>query len=139
MPGGRPRKKLKDYNLRPDWKEVVFSMSAEGCSDVEIRAALVWDKKTKTFNHNAWDKLQEIDEEFSTTINKAKNLCQSWWEEQGRTGVWSKEFQTALWFINMKNRFGWTDNREQKVSIEDAEKHFKAIADAISKSDTDPS
>ena len=134
---GRPVKQLKDYGLRDDWKDVVFEMSAIGCSDVEIRTALVWDGKS--FNHNAWDKLQEIDEEFLTTINKAKHLCQTWWERQGRTGVRDKTFQTALWFINMKNRFGWTDNREAKVSIEDAEKHFKTIADAITKSDTNSS
>ena len=135
----RPRKQLKDYGLQDDWQDVVLRMSAEGCSAIEIRAALVWNAKEKSFNHNAWDRLQEIDDEFLTAIKKAQVLCQAWWEKQGRKGLrHSKQtiFETALWFINMKNRFGWRDKHDVGFDLENADQHFKEIADAIGKSDT---
>ena len=111
---GQPKKVLADY-LTGNWQQTVFEMSAEGCSDVEIRAAFCWDGKS--FNHSAWDALLERDEEFLATIKKAKVLCQAWWENQGRTGIRGKDFQTGLWTMNMKNRFGWKDKIEQDLNI----------------------
>jgi hypothetical protein len=133
-PGGRPPKRKEDC-LPTNWKEIIYDLSAQGCSDVEIRAKLCL--AGGKFSLTVWNALKERDQEFCEVIRNALILCQAWWEEQGRVNLGVKGFQTALWFINMKNRFGWTDNREQRVSIEDADKHFKTIADAISKSDTD--
>lgn len=46
---------------------------------------------------------------------------------------------TAACMIWLKNRAGWKDSRENDSGIgENAEGYFKAIADAISKSDTNP-
>ena len=45
---------------------------------------------------------------------------------------------TAACMIWLKNRAGWRDSRDTDGIIDNAEEHFKTIADAISKSDTDP-
>ena len=130
---GRPRKTVE--NCLPDnWKEVILARSAEGCSDVEIRAELCL--LGGSFSHQTWYALEEREEEFFETIKKGKVLCQAWWEKQGRIALNDKVFQTGLWYANMKNRFMWRDNHDQNITFENAEEHFKVIADVIAKRDT---
>lgn len=110
--GGRPPVTLE--NLPKDWKEKVLLMSAQGMSAVEIRASMCLTGRGKTlkFHQNTWDALQTRDEEFLLTIKIGKDLCQAWWEAQGRKSLKAKNFQTGLWYANMKNRFGWKDKHE---------------------------
>ena len=57
--------------------------------------------------------------EFLTTIKKCKILCENWWEAQGRVHLVKEkggaEFNHVLWYMNMKNRFGWADKTEAKT------------------------
>ena len=42
-----------------------------------------------------------------------------WWEKEGKDGMWSgKQFNPAVWYMNMKNRHGWRDKLE--VSSDDS-------------------
>jgi hypothetical protein len=107
---GRPVKLLKDFDLPDNWKDIIFEMSAKGCSEVEIRARFCWDGVK--FCHATWDKLKERDLEFLATIQKAKVLCQAWWEKVARVSLHDPDFQTGNWYANMKNRFGWRDKQE---------------------------
>ena len=108
--GGRPPKTLKDFNLPDNWKEIIYEMSAEGCSDVEIRAYFLM--KGGKFSQPTWDALKEREAEFLLTIQQAKILCQAWWEKVSRVSLHDKDFQTGNWYANMKNRFGWCDKQE---------------------------
>lgn len=47
--------------------------------------------------------------DFSDALKTGILHAQAWWERQGRESLHLKEFQTGLWFANMKNRFGWAD------------------------------
>ena len=117
---GRPLKTISDY-LPEGWQQTIFELSAQGCSDVEIRAHFVWNGLTKTFNHSAWDVLLEREDEFLATINKAKCLCQAWWEKVARESITHKAgltFETGAWYANMKNRFGWRDKHDHEHSGE---------------------
>ena len=129
-PVGRPRKTLSDY-LPEGWQQTIFEMSAQGCSDVEIRAAFCWDGKS--FNHNAWDGMMEREAEFLTTIKKAKVLCQAWWEKVSREGLHDPNFQTGNWYANMKNRFGWKDKVDIEHGVSDKllEKYKEATNDEL--------
>jgi len=102
MPAGRPKKTLDD--LPKDWKEKTLALAAEGGSDVEIRVQCM-----DCIAHETWTRLLEEEPEFFETIKKAEALCHDWWKKQGRINLKDKEFSTSLWFINMKNRFGWKD------------------------------
>ena len=109
---GRPQRKVKD-TLPHDWQDQILRMSAQGMSDVEIRARLCTGGNLKgVFRHDLWDAFISRDEEFSTTIKKGKTLCQAWWEATAREGLHKKYFQTGCWTMNMKNRFGWRDRTE---------------------------
>ncbi len=115
MPAGRKPTKKEDC-LPKDWENQILEMSAEGMSDVEIRARLCLGGSFKgKFNHKIWDALQVRDSEFRATIQKGKLLCQAWWEAKGRDHLFhGKEniFETGAWYANMKNRFGWRDKTE---------------------------
>lgn len=131
---GQP--KLKPESVLPDnWENIILEMSNQGCSDVEIRAHLCM--LNGKFNHGTWYALKDREIEFFETVEKGKVLSQAWWERKGRENVThspSVTFETGLWSINMKNRFGWRDNPE--VSLHLGEETFRQIADALAQSDT---
>jgi len=85
----------------------VIELMREGCSLCEISADLDISRDTVT----EWRKSNE---EFSAALKRGELLSQSWWEKEGRENLKNKDFATALWFINMKNRFpsDWRDKQE---------------------------
>ena len=56
--------------------------------------------------------------DFLEAVKTGTSLSQGWWEGQGRQGLANKEFNPALWFMNMKNRFhrDWKDKRDLEMS-----------------------
>jgi len=122
MPAGRPKKTLED--LPKNWKEKTIELASEGCSDVEIRVEL------NCISDDLWQRLIKENEEFSLTVKKAHSLCQAWWEKQGRVNLKTKDFQTGLWYANMKNRFGWRDKNETEHSVDS---ELKDLLLAVSK------
>jgi len=80
------------------------------------------DEKEDTFSIVAPENksLKNNNEEFIETLEKAKLLCEAWWEKKGRENLFhskSDVFETACWFINMKNRFKWTDKTEVLANV----------------------
>lgn len=104
--GGRPPKTTED--LPANWREIVLGMSVEGKSDVQIRAALCGT------SINLWQALKKRDQEFGSILEQGKVLCESWWQNQAHDNLKSRSFNCVLWYMNMKNRFGWKDKSEMK-------------------------
>lgn len=107
MKTGRPQKTLKD--LPRNWEKLVLSHMAEGASKKEIIAEL-------GIGSQLFYDLAEREEEFSNTIKKGTELSEAWWEKQGRTNLHNKSFNSTLWYMNMKNRFGWSDKVNNDVT-----------------------
>mgnify|MGYP006440109623 CR=1 FL=1 len=110
MPGARPKIQISD--LPYGWAVKTLELYKEGASDVEIRAN-VFDGMSQ----DLWERLIAEEEEFSITIKKGRTLSQGWWMKTGREGTkYNKdsytEISTSMWFINMKNRFGWADKQQ---------------------------
>lgn len=115
---GRPKKTLDD--LPKDWEKRILDLKSEGGSDVECRAAL-------DISKDLWYRFIDDIPKFSETIKKGDELCETWWLKVGREGV----FQTSggggvhtnlnptLWYMNMKNRFGWRDKQEVELSVKE--------------------
>ena len=98
-PLGRPTK------YRPEMCERVIELMKDGCSLVEVAADLGVDR----------DSLYEwrrVYPDFSDTIKRGVALSNSWWERNGRVNLENKDFSATLWYMNMKNRFGWKDKTE---------------------------
>lgn len=124
-PGGRPTKYL------PEMCAKVIELMREGRSKTEVAAELgiCWD----TLNH--W---QENNPEFSAAIKAGQRLSEAWWEKIARENlIYSPrgtQLNATLWYMNMKNRFGWRDKQEVEHSG-NAEKpielnlNFKSMTD----------
>lgn len=113
----------KATKLPPDWRDLVIQLASEGCSDVEIEAHFMKFSGLKAANVDAMCRaLKENDEEFKTTLKKAHILCEAWWVGQVREHKYHPKdmtFETAAWFIMMKNKFGWRDKTELEHTVPD--------------------
>ena len=102
MSAGRPLKTINDFPK--DWEERIIELSNEGASITEIACYLEISK-------NTLKALTDRDEIFLTAIKKCKQLCETWWEKKGRKNMENKDFNSTLWYMNMRNRFGWADKQ----------------------------
>lgn len=105
---GRPKITIND--LPKDWQENAIELGKVGASDVEIRMEALGE-----ICHETWTRLLNEDQIFSETIKKAHDYCKLWWEREGRIALRDKEFSPTLWYMNMKNRFGWRDKTENET------------------------
>jgi hypothetical protein len=121
MNNGRPK---EDLSCLPDeWYKDVLNLYKEGASDVEVKA-LIYEWKG-SFSNDLWDRWMKEEPQFSETIKAGKFLSESWWNKKGRTNLENKEFSFTGWYMNMKNRFKWTDRQE--TTIEGGEKPIQTI------------
>ena len=104
--------------LPQDWEEVILSMYAEGAGDVEVMKQ-IWEW-TGSFSYKLWERWIKEEDRFKEVIDMGGILSKAWWERNGRKNIDNKGFNSVLWYMNMKNRFGWADTQsiEHKGSIE---------------------
>lgn len=101
---GRPKSNL---DLPDGWQTKILSLYREGASNIEIKAQIhEW---RGSFSNDLWERWCKEEEEFSQVINVGKMLSEAWWSKSGRTNLVNKEFNYTGWYMNMKNRFGWSD------------------------------
>jgi hypothetical protein len=106
---GAPKKKL---DIMPErWQDIIMELYTEGGSDKEVKKLIhSW---LGTFSNDLWDRWLREESDFSETIKKGRLFSEAWWEKKGRINLDSSTFNATLWYMNMKNRFGWAD--AQKV------------------------
>jgi len=106
---GRPKKTIEI--LPKNWQTAIIDLYEVGASDVEIRAYLA--KECDTFSIDLWNRFIDEEPEFSKTIKRGREFSNAWWEKQGRENLKDKSFNPTLWYMNMRNRFGWRDNENK--------------------------
>ncbi len=116
MPAGRPTKYKKEFC------DTVLELMREGKSIVNCCAEL--DISRETFY--SW---MEKHKEFHDTVKRGMELSEHWWQEKARENLDSNQFNSTLWYMNMKNRFKWTDKQEVE--------HSGGVSINITKSDAD--
>ncbi len=118
-PVGRP-KENPDDSLPKDWDKTILSLYEVGASDVEIKRWIY--RQRGSFSNDLWERWNREHQKFSDTIKTGHMLAHAWWLECGRLNVMSVDapgsakINTGLWYINMKNRFGWADKVDNKIS-----------------------
>lgn len=107
---GRPSK----YD--PKMLPIVEKMMSEGASKVEVCAELGISYETLT----EWCDLQGayFNRDFSESIKRGERLSEAWWEKHGRSQLENPKFNATLWYMNMKNRFGWRDRQEVDAKVD---------------------
>lgn len=87
-----------------------MELGKNGKSIVQIAAAL-------GFSRRAIYDWTERYPEFKEAMDWARQLAQAWWEDQGQTGIWSKEFNANAYSLQIRNRFPdeWRDKQDHAV------------------------
>ena len=111
--GGRPTK------YKPEYCEEIVEYMRDGKSLAEFAAYIDVDHDTI----NNWAKKYS---EFFGAKKRAIKLSEAWWTAQGREALRDREFNHVLWYMNMKNRFGWRDKQEIEM---DTSVHIHIDAD----------
>lgn len=99
MAGGRPTK------YKPEMCQIAINEMADGASKCEVAGVLGVTESTIY----EWVKDHK---EFSEAIKEGEQLSAAWWQAKGRKNLENKDFSATLWYMNMKNRFGWKDKHD---------------------------
>lgn len=103
MPGGRPT------IYRPELCEEVIPLLKQGMSIEEIGLEL-------DVGYSTIYKWMDLYPEFREAIKKGREFSHGWWLKAGRENLAGKDFNSGLWFMNMKNRFGWRNEQKEDVN-----------------------
>ena len=110
-PVGRPRKTLNDLPI--GWQTKLREMGQEGMLDID---AIVYLGIAKATFYEMLDEYAE----FLDAVQEMRNLSQTWWASIPRKSFKdgkSKEINSNLWHLVMRNKFGNEWNIERKVDI----------------------
>lgn len=100
-------KRGRPSGYRPEFCDLVLGLGEEGKSFTQMAVATGHDRASLL----RW---KEEHPEFRTALTRALERSQCWWEEQGQNGIFSREFNAALWHKNVASRFreDYADRKE---------------------------
>jgi transposase-like protein len=87
---------------KEEFKDVLLDLMKKGASIEEI--CLEFDICIQTL-YNWFDTYPD----FLEAKKRGESFSKGWWLKQGRINLENKEFNYTGWYMNMKNKFGWTD------------------------------
>lgn len=111
-PGGRPT----DY--KSEYCQKVIELGKEG----KGVAAIALELNVAKSSLYVW---AEAHKEFSDALNVSTDFSEAWWTEKARENLDNKQFNAAVFSINMQNRFGW--NKKTEVSGSVTMRHEEAL------------
>lgn len=100
MPAGRPT----DYT--PELCEKVIPLLKEGMSIQELGLEL-------DVGYSTLYEWMDRHPEFAEAVKKGREFSEGWWMKRGREALDTKEFNSTIWYMNMKNRFKWKDKQDE--------------------------
>lgn len=113
-PEGPPPDIGRPTGYTPEARETVIALGRIGASRAEWAAEL--DIAIQTL-HN-WEGAHP---EFLEATTRARDLAQAWWEEQGRKGITSRDFNASAYRLQVMNRFpsDWRDKTDLDLRTPD--------------------
>lgn len=101
-------KKVASFDLPDGWERKITEAYDSGASDKEVMAII--SKMKGGFSKGQWDAWLREQPRFAEVVENGRILSQAWWEKKGKS-VSDRSFNSVLWYMNMKNRFGWSDEK----------------------------
>lgn len=101
---------------KDDWPDRVIELMAAGKSIYSVAKALGVD--TVTIN-----RLAKRVKVFGFALEYGKELSRAWWEEHGQDNTKNRQFQTALYQMQMRNRFKWSSGDKVEHKHDGTVKH----------------
>jgi len=101
---------MRPTKYKEEYADIVMNLMYEGASIVEVCHELKICKQT-FYN---WCKEHDM---FLDSKKRGVDFSEGWWCKQGRIQLENKEFNSTLFYMNMKNRFGWADKVESKTDV----------------------
>lgn len=103
--------KIASASNQIDWN-ALREIYEQGGSDIEIANEL-------RISMREFLKMEKEIPNFSRFVELGRTMSQAWWYSRGRKNLANKEFNTALYNFNMKNRYGWADKVETSTNPSD--------------------
>jgi hypothetical protein len=107
-------RKINHLDLPDGWQKQILDLYENGASDTVIKKHII--KLRGKFSNHLWSAWLRDEKEFAETIETGRVLAQAWWEERGKDFD-QRGFNSTLWYMNMKNRFGWADDKKDSTPI----------------------
>ena len=104
------KRRGRPTSYKPEYCQMIMDHMYDGGSVIEFAREI----KVAVSSIYVW---AEKNEEFSDALKKGKDFSKGWWMSKGREALHVKGFNHGLWYMNMKNRFGWTDNQNIEHSV----------------------
>ncbi len=102
---------MSSSNL-PDWVTKVRELYDEGATDVEVMKELKWTEKQ-------FSEYYTTSEGFKALVDFGRLSAKAWWMQKGRKNLENRSFNTPLYALHMKNRFGWAEKQETTNNAKD--------------------
>ncbi len=101
-----------ETKYKPEMLDIIEREFKEGASMLEVASELGICKATLY----TWIDPQDsaYNESVSDAVKKGVEKSEAWWTKKGRTTLHDNTFNPTLWYMNMKNRFGWSDKQENR-------------------------
>jgi len=111
---------MKESKYRQEFIEILIQEMSEGASLKELPA--IFGVCLSTIKN--WRKEHS---DFNNAIIIGIELSEAWWYIQGRKNIENKEFNSTLFYMNMKNRFGWADSQKTEHAFKGLEELAKKL------------
>lgn len=120
-----PKKDLphswKNPKYRPEMCDEIIEYYQHGAADVQICRNLGICRDT----FYEWVKNRP---EFARAVKVGKQISEAWWIDKAQDSIdKGLKLDSKVWNANMKNRFGWRDNRPEEVTREEMTSTIKDL------------
>ena len=101
---------MAESKYKPEMCNLIIEFMSQGMSLHEVCARIGISRETL----NQWRSKDGdyFNSEVSDAVKRGIDLSEAWWLERGRENLTNRDFSAVLWYMNMKNRFGWADKHE---------------------------